>query len=584
MKVYKYGLQPPITDINLVNDQMYKGHNYQNKLVEIEIKYRDGLRSFISKSDNIPQLEEDFLSKQKEFELIDQKIKKNNSEARVKVFNKGLQEAKKSAKEELKKSKKILVEARQLIMKSSAYKDNKKILHDQLLLDTRKVRTNEEAPWYGTYMLIEQAHKLATKIHIYDGIDPRNPKFRRFTGGRIGINQFIPHEPINKVIGISPTSKKVQIVPLTTSIIKKDGSAKRIGKKDLRLLRVRIGSNEKREPIWAEFPIIYHRPLPINAPIAQIQILKRFIGPREKWTVSITVDETLVVSQNISQNDDTTIAFDLGWREYSNENKIVIATGFDTNDKEIEIAVEDRLINRLLKVNDLKSIRDKKYDLVRQELIGWIKNNNSIIPNWLIEETKTIYQWKSKPRLITLIKKWENNRFDGDENIMGKSGVYLGKTKNENKTIFNVVDGEGLLGWKYNDFHLWKWETSQSVKTRNDLKEFYRKEAAKLASQYETIIFENINGNNLAKGKVGSTNRQLTAPFEFRSICKMIFAGRGKNYKEVPARYSSMECNDCHFRNEKTSALEFFCDDCGKEIQRDRNAAKNLLDRGIASG
>lgn len=424
------------------------------------------------------------------------------------------------------------------------------------------------APWYGSYMLIEKAFDLTRRMSLYDGLDPKNPRFRRFDGGgRIGIQQFQPHEPIDKVVSMNPTSKFVQIVPISSTPIKKDGSKKKVGNKDLRLLRLRIGTHEDQSPIWADFPMVYHRPIPIGVNVASVQVVMTKVGSREVWAVSITVDQ---VSEKNTISDQV-IAFDLGWRMYPNQNKIVIATGHDTNNQEIEIAVSDQLLKQLLKVDELKSVRDKEFDLIRSQLVSWLKSSESILPDWLVEDAKTLYKWKSKSRLVKLINNWNENRFIGDESIMGTSGHWK-------KTL---TRGNGLLGWKYHDFHLWNWETSQSRKARLSLRDFYRTEAAKLASKYGAIVFENIKGNTLARGKVGGHNRQLTAPFEFRSISKMIFGGRGKNYEEVPAQYSSMDCSDieCGHRNEKTAALEFFCDKCGKEIHRDKNAAKNLLAR-----
>lgn len=592
MKVYKYGLQAPTFNADLVREQMKKGHNYQNKLIEIECWRRDEVRKLESQHGDIQNFELDFQDKKEKFLAIDQQIKKQNSNARKKVNDPNLSIAKKQAKEDLKKSEKILREARKNLRDDPTIKLAKEEVKEKANEKIRELRSNKSiTPWYGTYMCVEKAFDLTKKMPYYKGTEPNNPRFKKFNSGRIGIQQLGENdkelaktnklknkadrdsnprrELLNKVIGDKPTSNQIQIVPL-----KKDNTNRKIGNKDLRVLRVRIGTDEKKNPVWAEFPMVYHRAMQGN--IISIEIIFKRIGPREVWNACITCDAK--IEKPIFNNHK--VAVDLGWRSYS--DRIVIATyqGSDGSSGEISVGNDSKskygLLDRLKYVDDLKSIRDKEFDKIKIQLVEWCKKNESIQPDWFKEEIKTIYLWKSKARLSSFINKWSQARFDGDDSIIGEKGVWNKKEK-------KVIIGSGLLGWKYHDFHLWNLETSLSVKVRNQLKEHYRVAAAKLASQYDAIIFENIDGSTMAKGKVSSRNRQLTSPFEFRSICKMIFTGRDKEYQEVDAKYTSMECNDCHYVNEKIPSLEFFCKNCSKEIHRDFNAAKNILDRACAT-
>lgn len=569
MKVYKYGLQPPTLNGELVHEEMKKAHAYQNKLIEIERWRRDQLRLIESRAGDIPQLELLLQSKEEVYNEINKLIKSGNAAARTKVASKDFLNKKKIAGAEVKEAKLNLKKARSLVRSLPEIKEAKDKLHKEALAKEREVRKSDEAPWFGTYMLIEKAVALTKAMPLYDGILPNNPRFRikSLSSGRLGIQQFQPHEPLDKVLGSSPTSKSIQIVPLPSPSLKKNGKQRKIGKKDLRLLRVRIGTKDNK-PIWAEFPMVYHRPL--DGAIAMVQVLNTKIGPRSIWTVSITCNAKTKVS-DIIKNE---VAVDLGWRNYS--DRVVIATyhGSDGVAGEVAIPLQDQtkygLLQRLEYPNTIKSIRDKEFDIIRSQLVDWLTNN--VIPEWLAETTLHLSQWKSKSRLSGLINKWMNNRFSGDESILGVSGHW-------NKVTKTVTPGLGLLGWKYHDYHLWQLETSCSVKSHNSRKELYRCIASQLANQYSTIIFEDIDGSNMAKSKIGSTNRQLTAPFEFRSVCKMIFTGRTQKYVEVPAAYTSMTCNACKHVNEKVSTLMITCTKCGEEYNRDRNAARNILEK-----
>lgn len=577
IKVFKYGLLAPTLNGDLVKDEMRKGHIYQNKLIEIECWRRDEVRKLESKYGNINELEIELSSREDDFNLINKQIKNYKSKLRTKKIESPiLGYAQDIVKTYRKNAKIALSNARKLLRGDLLLKEEKDKI--QKLANEKEAIARgdkENCPYSGTYMLIETAVSKTKAMPFYNGVESNNPKFKRFDGsGRIGIHQLDEKRvPIEKIVGTDPQSNWIQIVPPKSLPLKNNGQKCKIGNKDLRLLRIRVGTIDgTRKPIWAEFPMIYHRPLQGN--IINIQVLRTKEGPKEIWTASISVEiednKSILSSKEI-------VAIDLGWREYN--DKIVYATYKGSDGKSGELSINKLnvnsnygLVNRLQYVNDIKSIRDKEFDKIRDQLKDWIKINSAILPEWFLEKTKTLHQWKSIARMVSLITQWSSNRFKGDDDILGKKGFW-------NKQLKKVISGTGLLGWKYHDYHLWDLQICSSKKARNALKECYRIEAAKLAKNYGAIIFENINGSNMAKGKVGSTNRQLLAPFEFRSACKMIFLGRGLKYEEVDAKNTSKICNDCGYVNEKTSDLQFICFNCKKEIQRDENAAKNILQR-----
>lgn len=590
MKVFKYGLLPPISNIDFVNDQMKKAHQYQNKLIEIERWRREEIRKIENQAGNIPELIKIQQEKESVVDALNAQIKKENANARKKVNNSDLKKQLLAAKKERKDARTAIKEARKIIRLDENIKNAKNEIELKIKEKEKEARKSDIAPWYGTYLYVEAAIDKTKKMHFYDGVNPNDPKYRRYDGsGRFGHFQLgskdktilngeknPKREQISKVVSTDPTSTTIQIIPMPAPSLKKNGSTtKKVGNKNLKLLRVRAGSDDKGKPIWAEFPMVYHRSL--EGAIVQWQVLKRKVGNRYIWTISITCD----INKEETNYNDKIVAIDLGWRQY--DDRVVIATYYDSNKEEGEIAIYSNsdiskygLLSRLKYVDDLKSIRDKEFDKIKNNLIDWLSNNKNIIPEWLAKDTETIAQWKSKNTLNRLIKKWNENRFNDDKIIMGKTGYWCKQTK-------QVMPGEGLLGWKYHDFHLLELTANSSAKARGALIEFYRIEASKLASKYGTIVFENINGNNLAKGKAGGRNRQLTSPFKFRNICNMIYTGRNLSYKKVNASYTSMICNECGHRNEKTSALQYFCENecCKVEIHRDRNAAKNIYEKYI---
>src|SRR5690606_14013043 len=61
-------------------------------------------------------------------------------------------------------------------------------------------------------------------------------------------------------------------------------------------LRIRIGS-EGRDPVWASFPMIMHRPLPPDGIVKQAAVKLARIGTRERWELHVTVQAPSFVAE-----------------------------------------------------------------------------------------------------------------------------------------------------------------------------------------------------------------------------------------------------------------------------------------------
>lgn len=554
---FKYGLLAPITNLDLVRDQIKRGHNYQNALIEIERWRRNEIRTLESQIGNIPMLTTLLKEADDKVLAIIKAIKVGNAKARSRVETPEMKEELVAAKKARKGASAALIQARRELRENVELSSKKEAIHTEENRRKAIVRKDKEtAPWSGTYMLIEAAVQKTREMDMYNGIEPNDPSFRPFKGeGRVGKKQFQPLEPLSKVIGIGASSLYVQIVPMPPPAPRTDGKPRKIGKKDLRMFRLRIGTSDKGKPVWAEFPMVYHRDIPAGSVVSVVQVSCNKIGPREHWTVSITVNDN---KEALVRSDNSCVAFDLGWREFQGE-KIRVAKWHGSDGEKGEVFLPQSLLDKLRKVEQISSGRDKDFDAIRNTLVDWLVKSEASHPQWLKDKTTHIDQWKSQARLVKLVRQWANNRFNGDDEILHQ-----------------------LEGWRYHDHHLWCWESSQRIKAIGHRNEIYRIVAAQLAEKYGTIVFEDINLSNLAKGKVAGGNRQLTAPSELRNACKNASRTRGKDYAEVSARKTSKICASCGYENEIGSALEYFCEGCDIELDRDENAAENVLNRYLS--
>jgi Putative transposase DNA-binding domain len=571
---YQFGILPPTTNATLVRDQIKRGHAYQNKLIEIEIWRRGELRKLLSQAGNVPQLESELRAAEETLDTIEKKRKSANAKLGYGLVKESKTPKKaevsaedKLAKKEAQTAKKVakiaLTEERKRVQTTQS--DERKKIEEEFNKRVSEITRSDDAPWSGTYTLIRAAFgipsaKGKTKgMPLYDGTEPKDPRFRRFDGsGRLGIGQFQPNEPLSKVIGNNPTSTQIRILPMPPAPLRKDGSPRKVGKKDLRLFQLRIGTEKgKIAPIWADFPLFYDRSIPPNSLIKTVQVCCNKIAQRERWTLSITFDDQRPA---ITNSDTSSVGIDLGWRALPEGLRVAKWEGSDG--QKGEIVLPQRVLDRLAKAEEIKSGRDRDFDRFKALLSSWVAG--SVVPDWLTDEVKTLGEWRSQGRAVALLRRWKDKRFSGDEEIW-----------------------EWLEYWRYHDFHLYQCERSLDTKARGWRNEIYRIAAAKLAEQYGTLVFEDIRLDIMAKGKIAGDNRFLAAPSEFRNACKNAARTRGKDHVEVPAAYTTKrhlhknDGSECGFITEMGGKMEYVCDGCGEHLDRDENAAHGILHRWL---
>ena len=110
-----------------------------------------------------------------------------------------------------------------------------------------------------------------------------------------------------------------------------------------------------------------------------------------------------------------------------------------------------------------------------------------------------------------------------------------------------------------------------------------------LVQHYDTIVLENLQVKNLLR------NHRLARAISNASWGRLVTliqykcAWYGKQLILVPPAYTSQECSVCHQRNDRLGlsrsqwlkVREWDCPHCGAHLDRDINAAVNILNKGI---
>lgn len=121
------------------------------------------------------------------------------------------------------------------------------------------------------------------------------------------------------------------------------------------------------------------------------------------------------------------------------------------------------------------------------------------------------------------------------------------------------------------------------ARVANMRKDYLQKITTELVRNYDLIVIENLKASNMMK------NHNLARPiaeasfFEFKRELEYKCKWYGKRLVVVAPNYTTQICHDCGFHSGKKplEIREWDCPNCGVHHDRDVNAAKNILDRGL---
>lgn len=545
-KVYKYGLMPPVTMASEVREQMRLAHVYRNQLVEIERARRAAYRAIIAKAGDVPALEAAYQQADDRVMALVAAAKAINAKARSKVL------VSDDAKAALRDAKAARKSARVALRDARRAARTPEVVAQLDLVNSAEVARVKAARaacrvYWGSYLLVEAAHDQVKKAPMYSGAEPNDPKFQRWTReGAVGVQC---HGGVSVLDG-KLASNFYLAFHLRPAPAGADPQSRRSAKRQHLMLDFRLDSTDKGRPVFASFPVVLHRPLP-DGMIKAAKVKLYRVGPREVWELHVTIDG--VATRRAHCPDfvpGSEVGIDIGWRTTEAGLKVAAWQGSDCRHGFLHLSSD--MLGALSKADSLRSIRDRSFDESRAALQTFLRS--AVVPDWMTERTKTLGKWRAIAKLAALARFWAKSRFDGDE------------------TVFVAMEK-----WRYHDFHLWAWESSQRRKALLARREVYRIFAADLAQRYETVKLERFV---LSKNPVAASNRTVASHSEFRGVIKNAFLSRGGNVDEVDATYTSQICNACGHQNDIDGATTtHVCVACGVVFDRDANAAANILSR-----
>lgn len=117
---------------------------------------------------------------------------------------------------------------------------------------------------------------------------------------------------------------------------------------------------------------------------------------------------------------------------------------------------------------------------------------------------------------------------------------------------------------------------------RNQRRDFHHKISRKLADTYDLIVFEALKVKNMVKNKYLA--RSILDAGWNQLICFVSYKAEeaGKRVERVNPSGTSQLCSSCGIKVQKSLAVRTHkCPHCGLVMDRDENAAINILSRGL---
>lgn len=620
-RVFQYGLLSPF-DLPAVRDQMTLAHRYRNKLTEIERERRMRVRDVLGSHPAIEPIRLELEAAMAAKESARQQIATVRSERHGIKESKAQRQALKDAGQRVRELAVRLKETRKV-----AYEDPElQAMFKGIDLDAKnriKLERSRCGVYWGTYLLVEAAADQSAR-------SKELPRFSRAgRGGKIGV-QIQGGMPASKLFEDNRLVRIRPVDPRAWDPATRRGDRRRACRTRL---HVRIGSNGK-EPIWACFPMIMHRPLPPGSTVKAVSI--RAV-PRDvshvSWFVDILVDVPEAHSSRARASSGT-VAINLGYcKRPDGSLRAGYLVGDDGYEREILVPFgresgtgddSDRkntagVIDRLNKASSIQGIRQRLQDQMKADLMTWYREGREShrkmlagahlglvdrvcgelppvggglgeaflrlgtyirlasesgigFPLWFMSRTRTIHAWKSSSAFVALAQHWRCSRFDGDS-----AGYAI------------------IEAWRYRNEHLDRYERGLARQAILHRREIFRTIAAKMAARYHTLVVDDTNltelvkspviavGSNHGGDRASNLQKSAACPSQLRTAFTNAFGPTST------VTVSSVDvtacCHRCSVRNEvevdKSSPDDrgYECAGCAERWDIDANACRNLLAR-----
>jgi len=567
-RIYSYGASEPTKHLDSVRQQMRDAHGYRNWMAELERERREITDKLLADMDpKLAAVEVEIKRLTVEIEAIRFEITEKNVKRRERHCTP--EDTVKVAA--LKKERNVVFKLRNNLrakaFKSSEWEPRQKEINEWFASEEKARRDPcKKLLEWGTRGAIETNMKASRKN--------APPRWRPFRGdGRLAVQV---QKGISSEEAFACDDTRIQVIDMPKGVwVQGRRRQKKLG---TAILRLRIGSDEKRKPIFAEIPFSYHRDLPKGSQIMWVYLIRRAIGAHDRWFVQFVIRLPDHVEAAIRPRATSgSVSIDVGWRVLDDRRLRVAvwrgsdgATGqlclphstpYPRSKKEREYkGCSISWIDLYRKTEDIQSIRKNLFNEARTKLTAKLAELK--LPTWFAEAAETLSQWKSQSRLARLVLRWRDARFTGDEGI------------------FKAIEE-----WRKADKHLLCYEAEVRDQLQAQRLDVYRKFVASMRVRYAEAKIEKLDLREFHEEPNPEEMREEDAAAKKEhvrdaavSILKRLLKESMAKVTEVKAAKTTRICSECGFENkwDDQSQILLRCESCFAIWDQDENATKNI--------
>lgn len=594
IRVYEYGLLPPDTrSAALIDQQIFAAHRYRNMLTEIERERRAAVRAALGEHGDVEARELQITPLVERLEALRTAAKLAKGAARSRKVDPETRAEIRRLANSLRPLREQAKAARTAAREDPAIAAAIAAAGERAAERKRDERKKSGAYW-GTYLIVEEADDAARASKA-------PPDFRRWDHGEISRRQedgsiAIVDEGDEGRISVQlqggrtpdqlDTDRYLQILPGRPRGRQTEAPA------CARVLRMRVDS-DGRSPIWAEWPMVMHRPIPAEAKIKVATVSRRRRDVRRwDWRVAITVELPDEARRPVPASG--MLALNLGWCQRDDGSlRVGYLVGDDGFEKELVLPRE--VIVGFTRADGIRSVRDRNLDAMRPALAAAIAALGETAPEWLRVRTAHLVQWRSAMRFTRLAFAWRTARADGraaarplidawrtqDFDCGTLIETWRAQHFRDNETAAFAL----LEAWRYRDEHLQCYEAGARRGAKNRRRDIYRNLAAEFSGRYRTLVVDDTDLRQFQRSPTVESNlveitpvkhqQRLAAPGLLRLILVAAFAEiRHEKCANVTAT-----CSSCGSIEGVGIKRLHTCSVCGVQWDQDANAGRNLLRR-----
>jgi len=424
-----------------------------------------------------------------------------------------------------------------------------------------KQARQESGLWWSNYNMIQMKYEKARtramkegaelRFHSFDGTG----QFRCQIQGGMSVEDLLAGR--HNVTQVDPVDPQAWSDPSR-------GVRRRLSRTHL-TITVYTGTGEDGKPFrrTLRFPMVMHRPIPEDARIKELSVIRKRVGTKFVWSVTFTTRAH--AGQSSSNSSQTVCAIDVGWRKVS--QGLRVATALESTGAVQHIILPNSLLLKFEHVNMLKGQIDDELNAIQA-----ILRDRSASLEELPEDLAKLLASALRPRLTTrrlakLTLFWR----DTYPGIGAETVTFLEKHRKHLKRLQNEMDNL----------------RDKSIHRRQD---FYRNAAIRIVQDRAMVLIEDfdLRGVTRHKHEDGSDDdtpeavrrmRQVASVSDLRKWIVLQAEKHGARIETRKAAFTTRCCSACGHLNEKSDPYDLVweCPQCGNILDQDINACRNLL-------